>query len=373
MKRKSNLYSELYDIDNIIDMTDKVLSKVKNKKRKEKFILYKAEHIINIKNRLESKNFNLKKYNIFLITDPKCRVIMSQNIEDKIINHLIAEYILVKVFEPKYIDSMCATRIGKGTSYAINLMKKYINEIKLKNNNFYILKMDIKKYFYNIDHVVLKRILRDSIKDIDAINILDKVIDSTNEDYINEKIVKLKENRIKNLKDIKLIKETNDIPLYKYGKGCGIGDMTSQAFGLIYLQEICHFIKEELHIKYLINFMDDFVLIHEDKEYLKYCLMIIKDKLYYEYKLKLNDKTRIYSIREGVGFLGFRFILKNNRLILKLRNNTKKRFKKIVKIINLLKKYEFIEESKYQNVLASLTSHLKYGDCKNLIMSYLEY
>ena len=71
MKRKSNLYNELYDIDNIINMIDKVLSKVKNKKRKEKFILYKAEHIINIKNRLESKNLNLEKYNIFLITDPK--------------------------------------------------------------------------------------------------------------------------------------------------------------------------------------------------------------------------------------------------------------------------------------------------------------
>ena len=368
MKRKSNLYNELYDIDNIINMIDKVLSKVKNKKRKEKFILYKAEHIINIKNRLESKNLNLEKYNIFLITDPKCRVIMSQNIEDKIINHLIAEYILVKVFEPKYIDSMCATKIGKGTNYAIKLMKKYINEIKLKNNNFYALKVDIKKYFYNIDHEVLKRILRDNINDIDALDILEKIIDSTNEKYINDKIIKLKEKRIKKLKDSKLIKETIDIPLYKYGKGCGIGDQTSQAFGLIYLQEICHFIKEELHIKYFINFMDDFVLLHEDKDYLKYCLKKLKDKLFNEYKLELNDKTRIYSIKEGVEFLGFRFILKNNRLILKLRKNTKRRFKKTVKIIKMLKMYEYIEESKYHNILASLISHLKYGDCNNLIM-----
>ena len=180
MKRASNLYSELYNIDNIINMTDKVLSKVRNKRRKEEFILYKSEHIINIKNRLESRNFNLEKYHIFLITDPKCRVILSQNIEDKIINHLIAEHILKKVFEPIYINSMCATRIGKGTSYAIRLMKKYINEMKLKDDNFYILKMDIKKYFYNIDHDVLKRILRKSIKDKDTLMILNKIIDSTN-------------------------------------------------------------------------------------------------------------------------------------------------------------------------------------------------
>ena len=94
----------------------------------------------------------------------------------------------------------------------------------------------------------------------------------------------------------------------------------------------------------------------------------IKDKLFNEYKLELNDKTRIYSIKEGVEFLGFRFILKNNRLILKLRNNTKKRFKKTVKIVKILKMYEYIDESKYHNILASLTSHLKYGDCNNLIM-----
>ncbi len=360
MKRASNLYSELYNIDNIINMTDKVLSKVRNKRRKEEFILYKSEHIINIKNRLESRNFNLEKYHIFLITDPKCRVILSQNIEDKIINHLIAEHILKKVFEPIYINSMCATRIGKGTSYAIRLMKKYINEMKLKDDNFYILKMDIKKYFYNIDHDVLKRILRKSIKDKDTLMILNKIIDSTNESYINDRIVLLKKKRIKSLKDFKLIKETEEIPLYRYGKGVGIGDMTSQSFGLIYLQEICHYIKEELHIKYFINFMDDFVIIHKDKEYLKYSLLVIKEKLYNDYKLELNDKTRIYSIKEGFEFLGFRFIIKDNKLIIKLRKSTKKSFRKKIKIINLLRNYEYITLKKYQSILASIEGHVKY-------------
>lgn len=232
MKRASNLYSNLYDINNIMEMTEKVLSKIKNKERKEKFILYKSEHIINIKNRLESKDVNLGKYNIFLITDPKCRVIMSQSIEDKIINHLIAEYLLVKVFENKYVDSMCATRKNKGSSYAIKLMKRYLNDIKLKYNNFYILKLDIKKYFYNIDHEVLKKILKSNIKDKDALNLLFKVIDSTNLDYINRKIIKLKENRINSLSDNRLIYETDSIHLYKYNKGCGIGTKHRRALDL---------------------------------------------------------------------------------------------------------------------------------------------
>ena len=366
MKRVANLYSDLYNLDNIINMTDKVLSKVKNKERREKFLLYYSEHIINIKKRLESNDINLGKYNIFLITDPKCRVIMSQSIEDKVINHLIAEYLLVRVFENRYIDSMCATKVGKGSRYATKLMKKYLNEIKLKYNKFYILKLDIKKYFYNIDHNILKRMLKDNIKDKDALSILFKVIDSTNESYINERIIKLKERRISYLSTEKLIIETRNIPLYKYDKGCGIGDQTSQAFGLIYLNEICHFIKEDLHIKYFINYMDDFIIIHHDKEYLSNCLYIIKDKLLNDYKLELNRKTRIYNINEGVEFLGYRYILKNNKVIIKLRSITKKNFKKNVNILKLLKKYNYISDKKYKMLLSGYRGVLSKGNCNNL-------
>ena len=366
MKRVSNLYSDLYNLDNIINMTDKVLSKVKNKERREKFLLYYSEHIVNIKSRLENKNINLGKYNIFLITDPKCRVIMSQSIENKVINHLIAEYLLVRVFENRYIDSMCATRINRGSGYATKLMKKYLNEIKLKHNKFYILKIDIKKYFYNIDHNILKRILKDNIKDKDALSILFKVIDSTNESYINERIIKLKERRINYLSTEKLIIETRDIPLYKYDKGCGIGDQTSQAFGLIYLNEICHFIKEELHLKYFINYMDDFIIIHHDKEYLSNCLNIIRDKLLNDYKLELNRKTRIYNINEEIEFLGYRYILKNNKVIIKLRNITKKNFKKNVRMLNLLKSYNYIDNEKYKLLLNGYKGVLSKGNCNNL-------
>ena len=366
MKRVGNLYNDLYDINNIIMMTNKVLSKVKNKERKEKFLLYYSEHIINIKNRLESKNLNLGKYNIFLITDPKCRVIMSQCIEDKIINHLIAEYLLVRVFENKYIDSMCATRVGRGSGYAIKLMKKYLNEIKLNNKKFYILKLDIKKYFYNIDHDILKRILSDNIKDEDALNVLFKVIDSTNEEYVNKRIIRLKNNRVEYLRNDKLIYETKSVPLYEYNKGCGIGDQTSQAFGLIYLNEICHYIKEELHIKYFINYMDDFIIIHHNKDYLVFCMEVIKDKLSDDYKLEINKKTRIYNMKEGIEFLGYRFIINNNKVIMKLRSNTKKDFKKSVRMLRLLREYNYISDKKYRMLLSGYKGVLDKGNCSNL-------
>lgn len=371
MKRVSNIYHKVYDIDNINKMCDLVCYKVKNKEKAEKFMLYKSEHIINIKNKLMSKNLDFSKYSIFLITDPKCRVIMSQSIEDKVINHLVAKYLLVDVYENIYTNSMCATRINKGSSYGIKLLKKYLNKIKYKYTNFYYLKIDIKKYFYNIDHNILKSILSHKIKDKDALEVLYKIIDSTNSNYINRRIDNLKINRINYLKGNHLIKEVEEIPLYEYDKGCSIGNQTSQAFGLIYLYEFNHYLKEKLHLKYVINYMDDFIIIHEDKDYLKLCLKQIRKYLFDNLKLELNEKkTRIDNIKNGIDFLGYRFIIKNNKVITKLRNRVKKNFKKKLKHLQELFKNNYISKKEFKNLLSSYKGLMMYGDCNHLYYRY---
>lgn len=373
MKRISNIYHKVYDIDNINKMCDLVCSKMKNKEKSEKFMLYKSEHIINIRNKLMSKNLDFSKYSIFLITDPKCRVIMSQSIEDKVINHLIAKYLLVDVYENIYTNSMCATRKDKGSSYGIHLLKKYLNKIKYKYTNFYYLKIDIKKYFYNIDHNILKEILNKKIKDKDALEVLYKIIDSTNDNYINKCIDNLKNNRIHYLKDSNLIREVEEIPLYKYNKGCSIGNQTSQAFGLIYLYEFNHYLKERLHLKYVINYMDDFIIIHEDKDYLKLCLKQIRQYLFNNLKLELNEKkTRIDSIKNGIDFLGYRFIIKNSKVIMKLRNRVKKNFKKKVKYLQELFVNHYISNKEFKNLLSSYKGLLMYGDCNYLYYRYTD-
>ncbi len=371
MKRISNIYHKVYDIDNINKMCDLVCSKMKNKEKAEKFMLYKSEHIINIRNKLMSKNLDFSKYSIFLITDPKCRVIMSQSIEDKVINHLVSKYLLVDVYENIYTNSMCATRKGKGSSYGIHLLKTYLNKIKYKYTNFYYLKIDIKKYFYSIDHNILKSILSHKIKDKDALEVLYKIIDSTNNNYINKRIDNLKNNRINYLKDNNLIREVEEIPLYKYNKGCSIGNQTSQAFGLIYLYKFNHYLKERLHLKCVINYMDDFIIIHEDKDYLKLCLKQIRQYLFNNLKLELNEKkTRIDSIKNGIDFLGYRFIIKNSKVIMKLRNRVKKNFKKKVKYLQELFVNHYISNKEFKNLLSSYKGLLMYGDCNYLYYRY---
>ena len=107
--------------------------------------------------------------------------------------------------------------------------------------------------------------------------------------------------------------------------------MTIQIVAISYLNELDHFIKDGLKIKSYVRYMDDGVLIHNDKEYLKYCLKEI-EKIICKYMLELNNKTKILSSKEGIEFLGFRFII-SNKTIVKVNNKTKKRFKKKMKLL----------------------------------------
>lgn len=363
MKRANNLVND-FTFENIIKAYKTVRKNTLNKNKIYKFEDYYTSNISIVFKLLG--DYNVGKYNIFLIKDPKYRIIMSQNINDKIINHLIAD-ILIKVLEPSLINTNVASRKGKGTSYGIKYLKKYLNSM---NGEVYALKFDISKFFYNIDHGVLKRMLKRKIKDKKYLDILFKIIDSTDSDYVNESILKLKEKEINCLKNSNLndkykrIAEINRIPLYEKGKGLGIGNVVSQILAIFYLNDLDHFIKEKLHIKNYIRYQDDGILLSNDKEYLKYCLKKI-NQFVLKYGLHLNDKTKIINVsKNGVDFIGFRFYI-SDKIILKISNNTKKRFKRKVKLIKKGK----IENSK--NVIASYKGHFKWGNCYNLLKKYL--
>lgn len=371
MKRMNNLYYKICDTDTIINMYDNEIKvNVRNKLKIEKFNNYYSINISKIKNILCGKNYIPGRYNIFLIREPKYRIIMSQNIIDKVINHLVSKYFLINVFDKKLIKENTATRVGKGTHYALRLFKKYYNDYKIKYDKFYILKFDINKYFYNIDHEVVKNIIERHIKDKNVLNIINNIIDSTDDNYVNEninilkkkEIIKLKNSNLNNMDKNKRINEINNIPLYEKGKGFPIGNMSSQIVATFYLNELDHFIKNELKIKGYIRYMDDGILFYENRYYLEYCLDKLK-KLLDKYKLKLNKKTRIYCSNEEMEFLGFRFINKN-KIIMKVSNKTKKRFKKKIR-----KKYDCF--NKYRSVRDSYIGHLKYGCCGNLVWKYL--
>ena len=243
------------NVSNLLNIYENEISKnVKNKRKLYDFEINKMQYIEDIIKMLKNGLVGHKHYNIFLIYEPKCRLVMSLSVKDKVINHFVTRYVLEKKLTKYLNDRNVATRKGMGTDYAIKLVKKYINKLKCKYDNFYVLKMDISKYFYSIDHEVLKKLMADKL-DTYEYDIISKIIDSTNKNYINETINKVKKN--------------NDIPLYEYNKGLPIGNMTSQFLSIYYLYKLDHFIVNDLHLKYYVRYMDDFIVLDNDIKKLK--------------------------------------------------------------------------------------------------------
>lgn len=290
MKRKNGLYINMCNIKNIEAMCDREFKNCKNKNKVYKWECIKDVLVISIYQDLINKNYKFGGYHKFTIYEPKERLIMSMNMYDKIINHLVSEYILLPSIVPCLIDSNVASRKDKGTNYGIKLYYKYreFYDTKYGKNNYYLLKLDIKKFFENINHEILKKLLRTRIKDKDALSILDIIIDSTE-------------------------------------KGLPIGANTSQLFTIFYLDSVDKYIKEVLKIKCYMRYQDDMILIHHDKEYLKYCLNEIIKKLQ-ELDLEINNKTKIYKSNENINFIGVR---KNKKYtnIARIRKKYKKKLK----------------------------------------------
>lgn len=269
---------------------------------------------------------------------------MSESVSDKIVNQMVSYFILLPSFNC-LIEENIATRSGKGSSYGYRLFEKYVNDIGT-NKNIYVLRIDIKKYFYNISHVILLSMLERRIKDKKAINILKKIIDLTDNDYVNNKINSLisKEiNRINYLKTssnekIKLINELRSIPLYRKGYGLSIGCLTNQLLACFFLNDIDHIIKEELNCSRYIRYMDDLYLISDDKGYLKCCFDRIRDELN-RIELDINNKSGIYRLKDGVSFLGYTYTITSNKLLVRYDNST---IKKIRRKINYLYDNDFV-------------------------------
>lgn len=364
---KLNLkYENLVDIDKIREMYHVIRVNTKNRGKLHKFELFYSSNIISILEALRKKSYKHSKYNVFLVHEPKYRIIMSEIMSDKVVNHLISKYVLAPGIYPHLIPQNVATREGKGTKEGIRYLKMYINKLKLNYDKVYVLKCDIKKYFYSIDHELILDKCKRFIDDPDIYMLVENIIKSTDEAYVNEaidKVVKKEIERVSKLnildKDLK-IEELKRIPRYPVGKGLPIGNMTSQLLAVYFLNDLDHYIKERLHCKYYIRYMDDFVIFDHDKERLKVLRKEIEEKLK-EFKLELNKKTNIYDLNHGFGFLGYYYFLKGKRLIVKINPQTKRRIKK------KMRKLKKINASNYEQVKASYMGYLKQAHTKNLL------
>lgn len=342
LRKTKNIYDGAITYENLFEVWKTVKKTCKNKKALFYFELNLNSNLDYIYYLLKNKLYVPDKYRTFMIFEPKPRLVMSQTIKDKIINHFIANYYLLPYLEKSLIDSNVATRKNKGSKYAMNLLRKYYNKILIneKNKEIYCLKIDISKYFYSIDHKILLDKLSKKIKDQNIINIIEKIISETNQEYIN--------NSIKNYNK----KYNVEIPYYINNKGLSIGAMTSQFFAIYYLNDLDHYIKEELKNKYYIRYMDDFLILSTDKNKLIHDLKLINKQIK-ELELKINKKSNIYKSSIGFSFLGYKYKITNNKLRVTFNKAT------YYKIKRRLEKLYKIDKFKYSKSCASYYGYMK--------------
>jgi len=331
----------------------------KNKRSSTSALAFEIDYetkLFELYREIKNREYKISKSICFISFNPVQREIFAADFRDRIIHHLIYNYIN-PFFERLFIHDTYSCRVGKGTSYGIKRLDHFIRSCSRNyTRDCYILKLDIKGYFMGIDHSFLYQKVEKTVNRFrgEADFDIDLILRLTRQVIFHNHI---KDCRLKGTK-----KDWEGLPKSKslFGagknKGLPIGNLTSQLFGNVYLNDFDHFVKHKLGCKYYGRYVDDFVIVHQDKEYLKSAIPILRKYLQDELSLELHPKKiHLQHFSKGVGFLGA--VLKPHRIY--IRNQTKGNFyKKIEYWNNFLEKERKLTKESLGQFLASMNSYL---------------
>lgn len=245
------------------------------------------------------------------------------------------------LFEKQFIEDSYACRKGKGVHAAANKLQYWLRQTERKPERYYYLKLDISKYFYRVSHRVLIDILRRKINDERLVDLLASIIDCEETAFGLPAGV-----------DPDAISAED----WLLDVGMPIGNLTSQMFANLYLNELDQYAKHSLRLKYYIRYMDDVIILHPDKKYLAQIKEEIEVFLNQNLLLSLNNKTAIRPCSMGIDFVGFR-IWATHR---KLKKKTAQKICARVKFLSsALKSVEITKES-FDRSVASYKGILKH-------------
>lgn len=353
-----NLFSEL-DRDKItLDLFQAYFDARKNKRNTINalaFEKYLEANLFALANEIIERKYTPKPSICFVVDKPVKREIFAADFRDRVIHHFIFNYIS-PIFEKTFINDSYSCRKGKGTHYGINRIDHFIRSC---SNNYskdcYILKLDIKGYFMAMN----KSLLFDKIKN-------ELIRNKSKVDFDLEFVLYLIEKTIHNdPKESCIIKGKKEdwegLPqtksLFHAQPNCGlpIGNLTSQLFGNIYMNEFDHWVKRELGIKYYGRYVDDFVLIHESKEYLQSVLPTLSNFLLSTFKLTLHpDKIYLQHYSKGVKYLGA--VIKPHKTY--IANRTKGNFYNAIETQNKIARDHKPTKEEQQAFQSSMNSYL---------------
>lgn len=282
MRRAGGLWEQVTSLENLSRAAYQVLRGKRRQIHAGDFFVHLEGNLLRLQHELQTQNYCPGGYHTFWITEPKARMISAAPFRDRVIHHALVQ-IIEPVFERRFIHHSYACRIGKGTHRALGQFVTWARSSR------YVLKMDIKKFFPSIDHVVLKEWLRRTLKDPQVLGLCDTIIDHSNE---QEPIVQH-------------FPGDDLFTPFTRRYGIPIGNLTSQFFANVYLDALDHFVKERLQVKCYLRYVDDFCCFHEDKAALSEIHTAIASFLL-GLRLRLNEgKSRVRQVKEGIEFLGF--------------------------------------------------------------------
>lgn len=283
------------------------------------------ENFANLCKILQEKTYRPGSYTSFYVRDPKLRLIHKATVVDRVVHHIVSRE-LEPIFEPTFIAQSYSCRKNKGTHRGMLALQKMA--LKLSRNNArtcWALKLDIKKFFASVNHKILFEILKRKIKDADFLDLLWKIIDG----FYSDRTIDLSNK-----------------------KGIPIGNLTSQFFSNIYMNEFDQFVKHKLKVKHYLRYADDFVILSQSKDYLERLIPLIDQFLREKLDLELHpDKIVFRKFRSGIDFLGY--IVFPYHIM--PRTKTKKRLlRKIKAKVNEFKSGQISEEKMNETIQSYL-------------------
>jgi retron-type reverse transcriptase len=328
VKRFGNLYPSITNFENLFRAAKKAQKGKRFRDPVLEFNFDLANNLLILQEELIDQTYQPEGYHTFVIHDPKERLISATAYRDRIVHHALCN-IIIPLLEPSFILNSYANRIGFGTHKALRQFAKYARSSR------YVLQCDIKKYFPSIDRPILKSMILKKIKCPDTLWLIDLILDNSNNFQINRPY-QLEGNAFEPMTET---------------KGLPIGNLTSQFFANLYLNDFDHFIKENLKAKKYLRYVDDFALFSNDLAFLKDARVEIHAYLA-SLKLEIHPiKSQLFATKEGASFVGFRVLPHSIRVRSRSIQFTKRRIK-----------HYRLDKIKLRQSIDSWDSHLRHGD-----------
>ena len=332
MKRLNNLYKDICSFEGLYRAYLEARRGKRQRNEVLEFTTSLEENIIQLQNELLWKEYKVSPYRQFYVHEPKKRLIMALPFRDRVVQWSIYR-ILNPYFDRRFIKDSYACRVGYGSHKSIKRLQYWLRQMDRQNKRIYVLKLDIAKYFYRVDHDILMGILKRQIKDKDLLWLLETIIRCEHTNFgLNLENKGFTGRMIKHV-------------------GMPIGNLTSQMFANLYLNELDQFVKHELRARHYLRYMDDSMIVHHDKSFLWHAKSEIERFLDENLNLELNGKTTIRTANQGVEWVGYRVWPTH----IKIRKSTARRMKARLK---QLKKLWKTGKVTFEEVDASVQSYM---------------